>query len=221
MSASTGPAESTDPAASAAPSGFAFPDLLVALGLASTVVSFGGVVASMLLSPWFSVFDHALSDLGVAGSGTALLFNGSLLIGGALGAGFVVAVWAVVDHPIRQAALVVMLPAMVCMALVGAFPIPAALHGPVAIGFFGFMTVGLFLWGAGDYATGRLHRGAAMVAAAAIHAVSWAWWLTLGWLPPGIAIPELIGAVALAVWTLWLVADAWRGLAARSDRPLG
>lgn len=63
---------------------------------------------------------------------------------------------------------------MVCVALIGAFPLPAAFHEPVAVGFFAFVTIGLFLWGASDYAAGRPGRGAAIVAAAVVHAVSWA-----------------------------------------------
>lgn len=213
------PAESSRP--TDATGGVWFARVVVALGLASTTVAFGGVLVSMLLAPWFSPFDHALSYLGIPGVGTARLFNGSLLVGGALGAGFAVAVWSATEHPIRGAALVVMIPAMVCLALVGAFPLPAPLHGPAAIGFFGFTTIGLFLWGAGDYAAGRPGRGAALLVAAAVHVASWAWWLTLDWLPPGIAIPELIGSIALAVWTLWLVADAWRALPPRSNWSVG
>lgn len=62
-----------------------FTRLVVALGLASTIVAFGGVVPAMLLAPWFSPFEHAPSYPGIAGLGTAPLFNGSLLVGGAGG----------------------------------------------------------------------------------------------------------------------------------------
>jgi hypothetical membrane protein len=181
---------------------------LALLGVASVAVSLGGITVAMLVSPWFAIDRHALSLLGVAGLATAPLFNGALLVGGALGAGFVTYVSTVTDHPIRMAALVVLFLATVFMALVGVFPLPAALHGPVAISFFAFLTLGVLLWGLGDYAAGQAVRGAAFVLGAAVHVAVWAWWLTLDWLPPGIAVPELVGSIVLAGWVLWVTRDA-------------
>lgn len=181
------------------------------LGVASVAVSLGGIFVAAALAPWFSPFRHALSDLGYAGTATAPVFNGALLVGGALGAGFVVAVWRHAGNGIRQGALVVLLLAMVFMALVGVFPLPTALHGVVAVSFFAFTTLGVLLWGAGDFDAGRPARGGALVVAGVLHVVAWLWWALLGWGGPGVAIPELVGSGALAVWALWVSADIWPG----------
>ena len=186
------------------------------VGLAAVVVAFGGVVYAMAAAPWFSPFYYALSDLGARGVVTAPIFNGALLVGGALGAGFVVAVLADTDHPIRQAGGLFGLLAMLFMALVGVFPIPSPFHGLVAVPFFLFLTLTVFLWGAGDYAAGRPLRGLVLVLLGVLHVVSWVWWLLFPWFPPGIAIPELFGSVAFAVWGGWLAVDELRRL--RVDR---
>jgi hypothetical membrane protein len=191
--------------------------LVAGLGVAAVAVSLGGIFTAVALAPWFSFFGDALSNLGELGRPTAPVFNGALLVGGALGAGFVVAVWSRTDDGLRGAALAVLLLAVVFMALTGAFPLPDPLHFAVAPLFFLLLTLGLFVWGAGDYAAGRPARGGAFVVAAVLHVVSWVWWLLLGWPGPGVAVPELVGSLSLAAWTLWLSVDAYR--ASRLDRP--
>lgn len=189
----------------------AFRRLTAALGVGSVAVSMGGIFLAAVLSPWFSPFLHALSNLGQAGAATAPIFNGALLIGGALGAGFVVAVWDATGNAVQRAGLVFLFPAMVFLGLTGAFPLPMTLHSVVAPLFFVFMTVGVAIWGAGDFAAEQRDRGGALVVASALHVVSWLWWAILGWPGPGIAVPELVGAGSLAVWALWVSYDRWRG----------
>ncbi|MFC7142198.1 DUF998 domain-containing protein [Halosimplex aquaticum] len=188
------------------------------LGLAAVAVSFGGVVFAMFAAPWFSPFVHALSDLGARGAATAPIFNGALLVGGALGVGFVVSVLADVDHPIHAAGAMFGLLAMAFMALVGVFPLPHPMHGVVAIPFFVCLTLAVLLWGAGDYAAGRTVRGLVLVLAGVLHVVSWAWWILYPWFPPGIAIPELVGSVAFALWGGWIAVDELRRLRVDRDR---
>jgi len=186
------------------------------LGLAAVAISFGGVVYAMVAAPWFSPLFYALSDLGARGELTAPIFNGALAVGGALGAGFVVAVLAEVDNPIRAAGGLFALLAMVFMALVGVFPLPHPLHGVVAIPFFITLTLAVFLWGGGDYAAGRPVRGLVLVLLGVLHLVSWVWWLVFPWFPPGIAIPEIVGSAAFAVWGGWIAVEWLRSL--RVDR---
>ncbi|QLH83937.1 DUF998 domain-containing protein [Halosimplex pelagicum] len=189
-----------------------------AVGLAAIAVAFGGVVYAMFAAPWFSPLYYALSDLGARGAATAPIFNGALLVGGALGAGFVVTVLADTDDPIRRAGGIFGLLAMLFMALVGAFPLPDPLHGLVAVPFFLFLTLAVFLWGAGDYAVGREFRGLVLVLLGVLHVVSWAWWFLFPWFPPGIAVPELFGSVAFAVWGGWLAVEALEAVRVDRDR---
>jgi hypothetical membrane protein len=196
----------------------ALPLVPPAVGLAGVAVAFGGVVYAMAAAPWFSPLFDALSDLGARGAATAPIFNGALLVGGALGVGFVVAVLAETDHPIRRAGGLFGLLAMAFMALVGAFPLPDPLHGLVAVPFFVFLTLTVSVWGAGDYADGRELRGLVFVLAGAVHVVAWVWWALFPWFPPGIALPELVGSVAFAVWGSWLAVDGLRDRRVDRDR---
>lgn len=183
--------------------------LFAGLGVSSVAVALGGIFVAAALSPWFSPFRNALSDLGAVWVPTAPIFNGALMLGGALGAGFVTAVWAETGQPVHHGGLFVLLIAMVCMALVGVFPIPSPLHFVVALAFFVFLTLGVGIFGAGDFAAGRPLRGGALVIGAVCHVAGWFWWLFFGWGGPGIAVPELVGSVVLAVWALWVSVDLW------------
>jgi hypothetical membrane protein len=179
------------------------------LGAAAVTVAFGGMFVAAAVSPWFSPFLNALSDLGRVGVAAAPVFNGALLVGGAPGAGFVVSVREDADNAVQRAGLVFLFPATVCLGLVGAFPLPLALHGAVAVPFFFFLTVGVFVWGGGDVAAGRPGRGGALVVGSTLHVAGWVWWAFLGWAGPGVAVPELVGAATLGIWALWVSYDRW------------
>jgi len=192
--------------------------VLAGLGVVSIVVSLGGIFVAAALAPWFSPFLNALSDLGYAGTPTAPVFNGALMVGGALGAGFVVAVWAETENPIHAAGLLLLLLAMVCMALVGVFPLPSAMHFVVAPAFFVFATLGVAVFAAGDFVGtggfrrgGRPARGGTLLVLVATHVASWVWWVLFGWPGPGVAVPELVGSAMLAVWALWAASERWPG----------
>lgn len=189
------------------------------LGYAAVTVGFGGVLAAVFLAPpWFSVFTGALSVLGIRGLGTAPLFNGSLIAGGALGSGFVAYLWAATDRPFHLAAVPFLFLATVSMSLAGVFPIPAGLHFAVSAAFFVFLSLGVLLWGLGDYAAGHGGRAATFLVLPAVHVVTWLWWLVVPWFPPGIALPELAGVAVLVVWALWVSADI-HGLAGPAPAP--
>lgn len=180
---------------------------LAYLGYGAVSVGFGGVLAAMVLTPWFSVFTGALSFLGFRRVAVAPLFNGSLIVGGALATGLVAALWATAEQPFHLAAVPFLFLATVSMSLVGRFPLTTGPHVAVSVAFFAFLTVGVFLWGVGDYAAGRAGRAATFLLLPVVHAVAWAWWFALPWSPRGIALPELAGVLALVVWAVWVSAD--------------
>jgi hypothetical membrane protein len=171
-------------------------------GLAAVVASFGGIGTAMALAPEFSILTHALSDLGRRGALSAPFFNIGLMLAGLLGAWFVARAYPVYQDPVRRGALAVLAVSLLFMGLVGVFPLPMAPHGYVAITYFVSMTVGLALFGLGDLLADRPYRGLVVGIGALAHTCSWGYWILYPWFPEGIAIPELVGAFALAAWTV-------------------
>lgn len=167
-------------------------------GPLGAAVALSGIVVAVALSPSFSWTASALSDLGVDPR-TALPFNGGLLVGGCLALGYV----AALRRTSRAVATAYALCA-VSMAGVGAFPSDEALHYPAAVSFFVFLVATLALDGAHrrEATTGRVSLLLALVSAAA-----WPLWGLSG-LGPGIAVPELVGALSLAAWVVALAPPA-------------
>ncbi|WP_435124882.1 DUF998 domain-containing protein [Halobaculum sp. D14] len=171
----------------------------VGVGTAATVATFVGVVTAAMLAPWFSWRANALSDLGVT-AGSAALFNGALLVGGVASLPYAWALWDAADGADRAVPVGFAATALL-LAGVGAFPADTALHAPVAIGAFLGITATLAVDGAlrRDTPTGRVSAALAVV-----HLGYWLLWGAGVRLGPGLAIPELVGSVALLVWVVTL-----------------
>lgn len=168
-------------------------------GVASAVGTPALIVAATLLAPWFSWTQNAFSDLGVA-AGTATLFNGTLIGGGLLALPFAWLLWATADGTLPRLRAVGFAVTGVALGAVGVFPAGDPLHFPVAVTHFVGVTVTLvvdFLARPGA-ATGRLAGVAGLC-----NAAGWVAW-GQGLLPPGLAIPEFVGALVLAAWVTLL-----------------
>lgn len=170
-----------------------------ALGAVGSLVALGGVVLATALSPTFSWTASALSDLGVRPP-TALVFNGSLAVGGVVAAGYALALRR---HSRLVAACYAV--AAASMSLVGVFPSVTALHVPVAVAFFLALTATM----AADGVARRDSRSGRLAFLLAVgHVVSWGLWLRGVRLGPGLAVPEFVGAVAFAAWVVALSSSA-------------
>jgi hypothetical membrane protein len=164
----------------------------------ATFVAFGAILTATTTAPWFSWTSNALSDLGHHERATATVFNGGLIVAGLVGAVF--PLWLVfdIDGTVRRLGAAVLAATLVDLALIGFFPTPHDLHGTVSVLFFVGVTLGLVVWGVGDIVADRRLRGGAVASAGVFHAAFWiVWWSSL--VPyEGVAIPEFVGAVALA-----------------------
>lgn len=183
-------------------------------GPAALVVSalavFGSVVlASWVVADWFTWTGHALSHLGEAGRATAPLFNYGLIVAGLLGVAFAGWVWTAAENRWHRLAALLLGLGLLNSSLVGVYPLPHALHTPVALAYFVLFTLGLFAHGSGDAIAGRPRRGVRSIWYGIAHVAAW---VLLAFVPfSGIALPELVGLLALYAWTLQLYVDA-RGL---------
>jgi hypothetical membrane protein len=164
---------------------------------AGAVVALSGVAAAATLADAFSPLAGDLSDLGVAAPAVAAAFDGGLVAGGVLAAPLARSLWRRAEGAAARIAAAAYGLAAVSMAGVGAFPAGTAPHVPAAVGVYLGATVAL---GADGLARRGSRTGRAALALAAGHVACWAAWLAVG--PPGLAVPETAGALALAAWVL-------------------
>lgn len=171
-----------------------------ASGVAALVVTFGTILLAAILSPTFTWAGHALSDLGASGEPTASLFNGGLIVGALLGLPFAWRVGVVAGHPIERTGAVVAALAFLSMGLVGVYPLDHPYHFPAAIAFFALATLTLWIHGTGAVLSERPRAGLVMIWLGIGHVIGWVIW-GAGLRPgPGLALPELVGSIALAAW---------------------
>lgn len=171
-------------------------------GPAAVAVSFSAILVSTTLTPWFSWTGNALSELGGPGEPYAAVFNWGLILGGVLGSAFVVRVALESRRPAEWVAAAVLLWATASLAAIGAFPIDHRLHGAAALSFFVSLTYGLVAHGSAAALAGRVRTGVAVTWLGMANATAWLVWalVAAGGPAPGIALPELVGALAVAGW---------------------
>ncbi|MFB6143613.1 MAG: DUF998 domain-containing protein [Halorientalis sp.] len=166
---------------------------------------------------------------------TKLVFNSALLLGAALGLGFGAALLRTARNRLEFAGVGLFGVALVLMGLVGVFPWPYRLHVPVAAGFYTFLCVALMVYGAGNVVAGDRVRGGATWLAGAANGLLWLGWLMTGGVlagpltlqsvvealvRPGLAYPEILGALTLAVWAVGTAVVVRRQLGHGSFSPV-
>lgn len=172
-----------------------------AAGVASPVVSLGSILLAAALSPTFTWTGSALSDLGAPTAPTAALFNGGLVLGGALALPFAVRLVGTARNRAESAGAGLFALTALALAGVGLFPLNTPQHTPVAIAFFLLLSLSLWAYGAGNALTGDRRLGAVTAALGALNLAAWVVYVTAA---PGLglALPESVGAVVLALWAV-------------------
>ncbi|MEM4035618.1 MAG: DUF998 domain-containing protein [Fervidicoccaceae archaeon] len=163
---------------------------LIVLGYAAPLVPLIAIVVAIASSPWFSLWHNALSDLGHATmSGAAPVFNGGLVIGGAL----ICSVAASLRRGVGLALASSLWLVGAAMSLVGAFDeVYGELHFLVSVAFFSSLALLLSLYAA-------LYRALGPLASLAAGALVWIAH-GLAETPPGVALPELVSVGAALPW---------------------
>lgn len=168
-------------------------------GPAAVVVVLGGILAATALSPTFSWEASALSDLGVTPA-TAWLFNGSLVVGGIVGAPYAWALWSAAADPLSHLRAATYALALTSMAGVGLVPAGRSLHVTVAIAFFVLAALTALVDGVARF---RLASGKVALLSGVLALVAWpVWMLWMG--KNSIAVPEFVAAVLFGVWVALL-----------------
>lgn len=174
--------------------------LAVRAGVVGPLVGFAATLSATALSPTFQWTRNALSDLGAASAANPWLFNYGLIASALLTLPFAWAVWVGADHPLQRLGALAFAASTVGLGLVGVFPIGSALHDPVAIAYFTALTFTLWIHGSGTVLAGLARRGLAAIWLGIGHVLFWIVWVAAG--PGGIAVPEIVGSLALYSWVL-------------------
>lgn len=164
--------------------------------LVGVVVALGGVLIATFIADWFSWLENALSDLGhaVRHRETAVLFNGSLLIGGSLIIVGSVFLFLIGEKLVMIGFFLVGLG----LILVGGFDeVYGRVHFVVSV--FLFSSLGLLL----IFVALRL-KSMFPIISFAIGLVFWIVHFELN-IPRGVAIPEIISVLVTIPWALLFI----------------
>ena len=167
-------------------------------GTLAALIAIFGILLATILDPSFRWTVDALSDLGVR-AGSALVFNGALILAGALGIIYAVGLLGTASTRRRLVIASSFGLASLSLAGVGLFVIGHPWHAPAAIGFYLLATVSMLLDGVDRRAqlTGRI-----TLALAVTQILVWSTWGLSLWPGSGLALPEFAGAVIVVLWIL-------------------
>ncbi|MFB6165441.1 MAG: DUF998 domain-containing protein [Haloarculaceae archaeon] len=180
-------------------------------GYAAPIVTLCAILLATLLSPSFSWTHDPLSALGETGGAvstptTFLLFNGGLILGGLVAFGFGYVLYRAARTLGELVGIALFGATAIAMALIGVFHLPLSPHVLVASAFYVLLSASLVTYGAGKVGAGDDRRGWVTIALGLANLLTWVLWAWLGGLDvvrPGMAIPETVGAVILAAWSVW------------------
>ena len=188
-------------------------------GLIGPAIGLLSVIIAIYFAPWFNWSEFALSDLGVgelpdriARSAPSnnlhiFIFNAGMMIAGIGLSIFVVLTRSLhIDSLISKVGYSLIFIGGINLALVGVFPIPSALHFPVAAIYFIATPIGLALVG-GSYLSENRNFGILLILLGIVAFLSIVEIVApylLNLYSEGIAIPEMVEATILSLGA-WLI----------------
>jgi hypothetical membrane protein len=177
------------------------------LAIIGPAVALSTIAVSILLSPWFSFTDNALSDLGV--HDVAPIFNAGLITCGLLCSFFAASLLVKKGSaPFERMGALFLLAACVFLLCIGIFTEDFGnIHYSVSVGFFVTLLLAALILGIA-WSSKKETRSLGIIGlcVALIGIAGW----SVSW-GDGVAIPELLSAVPACVWLFALGIWAYRG----------
>src|SRR3990170_6975438 len=172
-------------------------------GILAPVFGFTLIGLAIVSFPEFSWTDNALSDLGVVPGTTSSLFNVGLLLSGLVTFNFAVGLFTFLgDRVLGKIGSVLFVLASLSLIGIGVFTENARpFHFVFSVALFTLMPIALLVI-AGYYAFSHQKLMAVFTLSVAVVAASPWVLLSLVRYVPGVAIPELVSALAGAAWTI-------------------
>jgi hypothetical membrane protein len=171
------------------------------LGVIAALAAYPFILASIALSPWFNVYNNALSDLGntVTNGSVGYVYDAGLVVAGALI--FVYALLLLRAAPSLKAAVwtVPLMMASFDLALVGVFSENTGrIHGVVSEVFFAMIVVTMLAFSYVSWPLGSPKVGAVALVFGILSSLIW----FTKWPWTGIAIQEAVTSGMTAIWLI-------------------
>lgn len=169
------------------------------LGFSFPFLTFGGIFISIYLNPWFSLTENALSDMGSIKNPVGYVFNSLLVLLGFLGVAFGIKM-------MKERRVTILFPlGMASLLLVGIFPEEYKLHSFFALSFYLLLFADIFICGLKGIGKKKFAviwlLGSPIVFMLMVY---------LSGVFDGLAIPELVGAVFINAWIVYLTLEVGR-----------
>ena len=175
--------------------------LVKTIGIISATIPYLFILTSIILSPWFSIYDNALSDLGnIAHNGyVAYIFNLGLMVAGL----FVTLFALLLSYVKRSWKFLIWTPLLfitsIDLFLIGVFSEDwGVAHWTVSVIFFLTMIVTMFVYSYLSWPLGSPQIGALALifgfASAVVWFGKWPW--------NGVAIQESVTVIMASVWLI-------------------
>lgn len=166
------------------------------LGFSFPFLTFGGIFIAIYLNPWFSLTENALSDMGSIKNPIGYVFNSLLVFLGFLG--FVFGV-----EMLKEKRVTVLFPlGMVSLLLVGIFPEEYEPHSFFALSFYILLVADIFICG-----LKRVRKKKSVLIWLLGSPMVFIVMLYLTRVFDGLAIPELVGALFINAWIVYLTLE--------------
>jgi hypothetical membrane protein len=183
-------------------------------GVLTPIVAFACIAFSIVFAPEFSLVDNALSDLGVMPSFVAAIFNYGLIISGLLGLIFTMNLSKVINilELLSAFGKLTYMPnkgsggalffSLACLALVaiGVFPENVEyLHFFASVSFFMLLIIALLCIGMNLWRIKQKTLAMFTLVLGVVAATPWLLLFVIRYVS-GVAIPELVAAIAGGLW---------------------
>jgi hypothetical membrane protein len=164
-------------------------------GFLTPIIAFSSIGLAILTHPWFSLQNNAISDLGRIGLEKNYILNFGFILAGFTGLIFAFGFITQQKRFLGKVGGYIFCFGVFSLLLIGVFPEGTPQHLPVSLGFFLLSSLGMLLKGIDELKKSKFGTFTIIL-------ICSAWTLAIVALKTfrGVAIPELLGAIAVSVW---------------------
>ena len=172
-------------------------------GIVTPIFAFTFIALAIATYPEFSWVNNALSDLGVVPGITATLFNYGLYASGLLSLNFAIGLYKFLNkHALGKIGAVVFVAASLSLEGIGITPENIRpFHYFFSVAFFSLVPISLLVIAGYFLITRQKPLATFTLLIAVLAAAPWALYFMVQYVP-GVAIPELLSAIAGATWAV-------------------